>query len=653
MNIDPKRTCVKTYNPMSKLPLGSVRAEGWMREQLLRSKAGMGGHLDELEPEMIATPFISYSAFKRLPNQPGEADPTFAAGWSSEISGTYWTGLVQLAFTLHDDELIAKAERWIDGVLKHQEADGYLGGYPATTNRMADYNAWGSAWCYRAMLSFYEATGREDVLGAVHRGLLWFVENWRENKTDYVGSIIIEPMTVVYAYTGDERLIRFCYDWFDWLEENSRYQNKISQYLSDSLPFSSMHCVAYGEDVKHPAIVYCATGEERLLNASIHGMHKALERIVQPTGGPSSVSERISPKGSINPTEYCNYSTYDHSYSWLALATGEACWGDRMERCAYNAAQGARKKDERAIAYFSAPNQVAADEESTVFDGNRMGFNYAPCFYVACCPAQSVRTVPELIRSSVLRERDGRLALLCYGPYSVRTEEAEFVLDTLYPFRETVKLCMRRGKDVRISFRVPGWCRGARLTLNGSTVPLTPDADGFARPDVGFSAGDEAELCFPMEVRIARVDDSASQSKFPICVERGPLVYALPIPTVWNEIPGMPITPLPEGWSWYEAEHEAVKGDRPWDVAIDEALDPASVRVVEREGTGYVWEDPPIALELPLYPAKFVFQNCFHHMREPWETPVDVTGEAELHTLVPHGCTNLRITYLPRARVKK
>jgi len=63
MNICPEKSVVKTYNKFSKLPLGSVTARGWLKEQLLRSKDGMGGFLDILEPEMIATPFHTYSAF--------------------------------------------------------------------------------------------------------------------------------------------------------------------------------------------------------------------------------------------------------------------------------------------------------------------------------------------------------------------------------------------------------------------------------------------------------------------------------------------------------------------------------------------------------------------------------------------------------------
>jgi hypothetical protein len=98
--------------------------------------------------------------------------PDFVAGLCGELSGCYWTGLVQLAFTLGDEELIAKATDWVEGVLKRQEPDGYLGTFAPGLNRMEDYNPWSAAWCYRALLSFYEATKRQDVLDTVHRALL-------------------------------------------------------------------------------------------------------------------------------------------------------------------------------------------------------------------------------------------------------------------------------------------------------------------------------------------------------------------------------------------------------------------------------------------------------------------------------------------------
>lgn len=653
MNISKQENGLPRYHKLSKLKLGQIQARGWLKDQLLRSAAGMGGNLDHLEPDMIADPFINYSRFKRLPSSNEDLDPTFCAGWSSEISGTYWTGLVQLAYTLNDKELMQKAGKWVDGVLKHQEADGYLGGYPVSTDRKADYNAWGSNWCYRALLSFYEATGREDVLAAVHRGLLWFCQNWRSHKTDYAAPTIIESMIVVYFYTGDKRLVTFCEDYLVWLETNTRWQNSVSRLLADSLPYNSMHVVAYGENVKHPALVYCATGDRRLLDASVKGVDKAVRRIIQATGGPSSCSEFLSPVGATQETEYCNFSTYQQTYSWLSLITGETKYGDYMEQVLFNGAQGARKKDERAIAYFSAPNQALATRSSSIYakDDKQV---YAPCFFVACCPAQSVRTVPEYVRGMCLTDQDDNIYMLAYGPASVTSRKAVFTIDTLYPFRDTIHITIKQAANAVFHFRIPDWCDNPELYVNGIKAAFTQAAGGYVKLAENPQTGDQIKLVFPMKIKVNKIDDRASAAKYPISICRGPIVFALHISEKWVAYEGRPITPLPEDWSWYEAFPEDAGQDWPgqksWYRSIDEKLDADKIVVRELPENGYVWENPPVVLDVPLYKSDFCYSPPAARTYDPWECPVEINGEAEMHELIPFGCTSLRITYFPRAK---
>ena len=45
------------YKKLSPFRLGEITAEGWILEQLKRNKDGLGGHLDELEPLMMRTPY--------------------------------------------------------------------------------------------------------------------------------------------------------------------------------------------------------------------------------------------------------------------------------------------------------------------------------------------------------------------------------------------------------------------------------------------------------------------------------------------------------------------------------------------------------------------------------------------------------------------
>ena len=165
-----------------------------------------------------------------------------------------------------------------------------------------------------------------------------------------------------------------------------------------------------------------------------------------------------------------------------------------------------------------------------------------------------------------------------------------------------------------------------------------------------------------MEVVINQIDDSDNASKFPMCVERGPLVFALPVPEKWGTYAGRPITPLPEGWSWYTLNADwapySPNGMRftgyinaPWAKAMGDQVLPSHIIVEEHDTDGYVWEDPPISLQVPLYHAPYVFMTTASRTHETWEIPARTVGEQHMCKFVPHGCTNLRITLLPRAKL--
>ena len=167
---------MKKYQKLERFPLGAVKAEGYMKDQLIRSKNGMGGHLYELEPGMINDPYLHRT---EVPQWSGGNQ----LGWGAEISGNYWTGFIQLAFVLGDEEMIAKATEWVDEMLKKRRADGYLGTYfEEGADIYEDYNAWGTSCVMRGLLAFYEATGRQDVFDAVYGCMLWFAETGKREK---------------------------------------------------------------------------------------------------------------------------------------------------------------------------------------------------------------------------------------------------------------------------------------------------------------------------------------------------------------------------------------------------------------------------------------------------------------------------------------
>jgi DUF1680 family protein len=633
-----------SYNQLTQLPLGNVIAEGWLKVQLERNKEGMGVHLDELEPEMIAKPFVDRSYKSKV-----------SPGWSGEMSGEYWTGLVQLAFTLNDEELKAKAHKWVYSTLALQEEDGYLGSYRKTDNRLEDYSAWSANWCYRALLHYYDATGDKEILEAVHRGLLWFVKNWSGNqKTSYAGPTLMESMIVVYMKTGDEKLYNWCLDYFKWLDANDKFYHGMASFLRDSLEYNEDHVVAFGEEVKHPALIYLGGGRREYLEASINGIKQIMAKCWQPTGAPASNFEFLSPPSAVHVTEYCNFPTYLNTFSWMACITGKAQYGDLMERILFNAAQGARKKDERAIAYISSPNQFFATMESDRFDMTS-GEVYSPCFNVACCPAQSVRIVPEYIRAMFMRDKDENLFLPAYGPCSVHFASKEgtkitILEDTNYPFDETITVHIRTTAPWKrqLMLKIPSWCKIYEIKLNGVIVKGSINSDGYL-PIEKVWKDDTLNIFFEMSPTIVKVNDVYFQKEPLRTIECGPLLFAFRFSENWTFVKGTPLTPLPEGWSWYEASYVSnVKPTQPplYSLKLTE-LNGGSVIVKKRSESAYPWDDSPLKLEVPMHRsirAYPIFNSFQKNTPMAYGNPVTADSTTEIVELVPFGCTNLRLT---------
>lgn len=647
---------MKKFQILERFPLGSITASGFLRDQMVIGRDGICGHLHELEPEMIAAPFIrdfhvsSWQPYQNL-------------GWGAEIAGNYWSGYIQYAFTLNDTEMIDTAAQWVAGVLARQRADGYLGTYcHENDNIYEDYNAWGTACAARGLIAFYEATGRSEILDAVHRAMLWFCDAWAgDKKTCYAGGYIIEPMIQTYHYTQDRRLVEFSENYLDFMCRHNIFGNSYQQMLQDDYHYNLNHTAGLGITVRLPALVYTATGKEAYLNATLRRLHQFRGKSVQITGAPVSPAEYLGPVSAVTDSEYCGFTFYQATYAYLSAITGEPKYGDYMEEVFYNAAQGARKKDEKAIAYMSSPNQIFATEQSSSVGVGDMQV-YAPCYPTACCPVNAVAIVPEFVRGMLLRDEADNIYTVAYGPCELNYRDIHITEKTGYPFRDHVSFEFHCSRRFAINLRIPEWSRGYSVTVNGEAVSVSVNRLGYAVVYRQWSEGDVLDIRFRATIQVIPVDDSDAANKQPLAIKYGALVYSYHISEDWQPIAGRPTTPLPDGWSWYNvypryeeaqaADHYEKIGLRrqqfSWNIALDEDLQAEDFEIEELDDCGYVWSQPPIRLHTHCYKAPYLNAPYQEKTLEPYGQYQFVTERLPL-TLVPYGCTNLRITYFPRA----
>ena len=86
--------------PYMELPLGSIKAKGWLLEMLLSQKNGATGQLDKLYPQVVGA---------RNGWLGGDGDQ-----WER---GPYWIdGLLPLAYLLDDKALKDKVKPWIEWI---------------------------------------------------------------------------------------------------------------------------------------------------------------------------------------------------------------------------------------------------------------------------------------------------------------------------------------------------------------------------------------------------------------------------------------------------------------------------------------------------------------------------------------------------------
>lgn len=490
------------------LPLGSVRPEGWLKEQLTLQAQGLTRHAEELYDDI------------------GRSDWLTGAGMGKEYAwerGPYYAkGLVSLALTLDDSGLKDRAKRWVDAILSSQRTDGDFG--PKKRNWWANMIA---LWMLR---DWCEATGDTRV----EPFLSSYFAFQREAFKDY--PLAAESKWAV-ARAGDELdVVLWLYrktgkaEWLDFARTVSAQSADWTTYYyrggdpaGPNANGCRSHIVNFMQGLKTPALQYLLDGDAKKREAYAAAFDPD-GWVMRQCGRPDRMvngSEPLIDRSASQGTELCAIAERILSCQTVVSAIGDLTAADDLEIVAYNSLAGTLSRNGKGCRYYCVLNQPFCEDKYLLYANNGgRGIDReqngaicpGPHSGFGCCRSNFHFAWPKFVQSMWMR-KEGGFAAVAYGPCRLVSDlngkRVEILMETRYPFDGKVTLRIVEGEGCYPIFaRVPGWSGLA-------------DAGRFRRFDRDWKRGDVIELELPMSVRTSFWEMNA------VAVSRGPLLYAL------------------------------------------------------------------------------------------------------------------------------
>jgi Beta-L-arabinofuranosidase, GH127/Domain of Unknown Function (DUF1080) len=606
------------------LPIGSIKARGWLLKQLEQQRDGATGMAEELYPEKD--------------NLGKNSDWLGGDGNGWERVPYYVKGLVALAYTLDDSVLKAKAQKYIDWTLSIQQANGLFG-----PPKMKDW--WPRMPMMYALQSYYEATNDKRVIPFLSRYFKYELDNldadplkeWAKARA----GDNIEIAIWLYNKTGDQDLLKLveklkqqAYPWIDIYNNNGFY------FFGED--FQPKHMVNVAQALKFP-VVYAQLQD---LPSNLEAFSKGIAHIMHDHGQPEGLgsgTEFLAGTSSIEGVETCTVVEWMQSLETAAKVIHDVKIGDQLEKVAFNALPAQFSWDFKNHSYYTLPNQVQSIHGEHGFNQDyATGIVSSPYSGYGCCRYNMHMGWPYFLKSSVLATPEKGLAVITYGPMEIETVVAEnkkikITEETNYPFEEQIRLKVElaAGTYFPLILRVPAWSVKPGIRLNGATLKGVKAGEMFtiARE---WKNHDQLELTFPMEI------STRTQVNNSVSVERGPIVYALEIKAINKVTKTHPVT----GFTDYEIHPESAWN---YGLMIDEnGLSNSSVLKSEMPANPFIAENSPVKIKVQAkkIPSWGLGYNKVSAFDVPF-SPIASAEKKEEVILVPYGSENIRLSCFP------
>jgi hypothetical protein len=407
----------------------------------------------------------------------------------------------------------------------------------------------------------------------------------------------------------------------------------------------SIHGVNLAEGMKEPLVYFQQHPEQQYPDATDKALVD-LQRFDGMAHGLFGADESLHGSDPTQGSELCTAVEMMYTLENMVCITGKIGYADRLERIAFNALPAQIDSNFMGRQYFQQANQVMVTRHNRNFDFNHDGTDLCYGLFTgySCCTSNMHQGWPKLVQNLWYATPDDGLMAMVYSPNTVHAfvkgKEVVVREETNYPFGETIRfrVGLSGGLAFPIRLRIPGWCTGAVVSVNGTSMPLTA-GDSVAVLYRVWKQGDVVVLHLPMHLFTQTWHENA------VSVERGPIVYALKIGEMSSTV---------RDTTGY-GEFEEIRPTTHWNYAlIDVRSSALQKEFTIREDTvlaTFPWTPGSAPVVLHARAKRLPDWQIYNESAGPQPySPIYnqlIAPQEEEITLVPYGCTRLRVSEFP------
>ncbi|MEE1066106.1 MAG: glycoside hydrolase family 127 protein [Acutalibacteraceae bacterium] len=590
-----------------------LKPTGWLKNQLEIQAEGLSGNLDKIWPDIRDSAWIG-----------GDCE-----GWERV---PYWLdGFIPLAYLLEDDDLIARAKKYIDAIIDRQQDDGWIA--PCSREKRNEYDMWAVFLICKVLVLYADCAKEEEkILPVIYKALKNLDRHIESNILfDWAAARWFEclvPLMWLYERKPEDWMLDLVQKLnvqgidYEKLFADWRYAQRREEWSFLN------HVVNIGMMIKSSALLSRFTGGDPNEFAK-----KSMEILLRDHGMACehfSGDECLSGRSPIHGSECCSVTEAMYSYEWLTAITGDAYWADRLEKAAFNALPATISPDMWTHQYDQLSNQmqcVRFPDGKQPFDTNSEEshlFGLEPNY--GCCTANFNQGWPKFAMSTFMKADDG-IVVTAIAPSKLTDGNITAEIVTNYPFEDgySVRIKAEKPCETALYLRIPEGAVNAKINSENA-------ASGYNKILVMLENEVTVNVTFDFETKLCERDNDM------YCVRRGNLTFSLPIGERWEKKEFVRDC-VERKFPYCDYE---IYPTTPWNYAF--ADDSFDISFGEVGKVPFSPEEAPLKIKAKFVPIEW---NIIDGICSEVPSSRVPTGEVVELDMIPYGCTNLRMTEMP------